>query len=479
MNAVSVGTVAFALWLALLSPAWAFSSSQEIVEGIPLRSFSLFRKVDATLYRGIPKWTVEVSCLGAEVAPQMPTSNDQQLVVRTSCTLLPLTPQLSASIELSVRDPSGSLVFHKIQGVNLLSGEADPAGDLAHPLRTPTYHDSARGISIAYGFFSPPPSTEGDPLATNFQVYLYLTEDQSSWMATVPTLHDQPFFSWPLPGVHDAGMYGSTVFAESSVAKNLAFTQKESPYALMRSGARFFDVRPGHSLESLIFGTSLLTHQHSIVDGAPLPDFLDSVIRFLLDHPSEIVVLNLNDSGVPQWMLPNLQKDPGLISWIEAALKPYAASGLSYTAALSDTQLTYNELIARNTRIFYLYNALNNAHTNDSYWAPQDSYEDLPSIPNALVWAVEQCQAAVKPNTLLQLQGTPTELPGVIIEGVFSRWFNQSHLIGSKSWLDARTYPMIAGLLTLCPATASSGLRVLINDFYDPALSDLVVRSIE
>ncbi len=477
-------------------PLLSTPASTSPLEGLPLMPKT--RKVDATLYRGIPGWQLAVTCEGWENETTLDPHIDQQIVQRSFCQLWPVDPGVKRTIVLTIRDPQKNVVFQRSQSIDVFTGTADPQGELANPLTTANIHDSTRGISISYGFFAPPQLSAGDPLATNFQVYLYLTKDHAQWMGEETSFHQKPLRQWPLPGLHDAGTYTSELFGHLTAAKNLAFTQKEPTAGTLRAGARFFDFRPGHSLESFLdemllsaapfiatstketpacFGpctTKMLTHQHSIVDGARLPDFLDQVIRFLIAYPSEIVVINLNEAGVPSWMEANPANDPGLVSWIKAAMEPYGASGLRYSTQVQDTERSYAELIQANIRLFYLYRALPDDETSDSYDAPGPGYGDLPAIPSALIWAANQCQAGIKANTVFQLQGTPTELSGVILDSLLAPGFDNSHLIGSKSWLDARTYPMISGLFKMCQG---SGLSLWINDFYDSALTDCLRRA--
>lgn len=83
-----------------------------------------------------------------------------------------------------------------------------------------------------------------------------------------------------------------------NIVSSLAITQKDSLASILALGARYFEFRPAFTHKQLRqYLPDKPFFQHSAIPGMAYDEFLRGVVRFLCDHPTEIVVVQLRWDG--------------------------------------------------------------------------------------------------------------------------------------------------------------------------------------
>lgn len=195
----------------------------------------------------------------------------------------------------------------------------------------------ANDIIICYGFYDAGLGVAGLP--EQDQCYVTVTPNYSSWMGNVAPAGSaeagKRFSKLVLPAAHDIGMNSmqsadavlssdalvnvlstiNPVFAKiadkmshaavmamaPTIISGLAITQKDTLESILDIGARYFEFRPaflhnsirGHSIPDVLY------FSHSAIPGMPYQVFLQETVKFLVAHPTEIVVVQLRWDGVP------------------------------------------------------------------------------------------------------------------------------------------------------------------------------------
>jgi hypothetical protein len=83
----------------------------------------------------------------------------------------------------------------------------------------------------------------------------------------------------------------------------LAITQKDTLPNVLSIGARYFEFRPAYLHNAIRAGHPIpdeLYFSHSAIPGMQYDEFLHDTVEFLIQHPEEIVVVQLRWDGVPQ-----------------------------------------------------------------------------------------------------------------------------------------------------------------------------------
>lgn len=204
-------------------------------------------------------------------------------------------------------------------------------------------------IIVSYGFYE---AGHGhDILPNRHQCYVTVTPNYSDWLGQVAPIgspqRDQPFRRLVLPAAHDVGMNsmqnsatilnhaGGAVVrtlianeekytqvladladklsgpAVSLIAPNivssLAITQKDPLPTMLALGARYFEFRPAychHQVRQHL--PDKLYFQHSAIPGMAYEEFLSEVVRFLVEHPTEIIVVQVSHSNYSSGGHPNV-----------------------------------------------------------------------------------------------------------------------------------------------------------------------------
>jgi hypothetical protein len=366
--------------------------------------------------------------------------------------------------------------------------------DIGDMLKTPSQFGPDWAVS--YGFYD---SGSGaiSGLTNQDQSYIYVTRNQSNWMGDLAqslgsAFTDKPFCTLALPGSHDAGMFDARTLGELIESKatsssfiaslgnafgsfiaglaapaikpaaiNLAMTQKDNITDQLKLGVRYFDFRPGRC----VVAYPGIYHQHGIIPGYGYQKFLEDVLNFLKDHPSEIVVVSLNFDGFKKSMRPGLSELENILS---DARKRTGTQQSNVVGNKKDLQTSYKGLVAANKRLLFLnqVGAADDATKYDSY---NDDYKSVSVDPilKALKGMTFSGQFD-NDYTVLQLQGTATGLPGASFAGVVTLSNASSPLLSTKAAFDTETYPWLKENVTRKLSTEK--LIVFLNDFVDNAL---------
>ena len=253
-----------------------------------------------------------------------------------------------------------------------------------------------------------------------------------------------------------------------NIIRGLAITQKDSLADILSIGARYFEFRPAHLYKAIIPFSGIqdrLYFEHGPIPGMSFEQFLHDCVVFLLQHPLEIVVVQLRWDGVPaECAQPG---DTELAGYLSAALQ--ASNGSLIAGNLDDMQrLTIEQLRSQRKRFILLkptdalstYTDAGNATLNgDSIIA---EFNNLASS-----------QQAGKAFTNLQCQATATNIKNVVIYSVMTANVSNSCLLATKPACDSKTLPWIRsnalGRLT------SDELIVVMNDFIDGATAETAI----
>ena len=208
------------------------------------------------------------------------------------------------------------------------------------------------------------------------QLYVHIASQQSDWMGDLPD--STPFWALCLPGAHDAGM--NTTEGLDEITSNPAMvaalllllgpiisglvassfehyaiwlgglTQKDTVTNMLDMGTRFFDFRPGFSVQELVdLGMTEIRHQHDILPGAKWADSLTEIMQFLTAHPTEIVQVSITSNGFAQDSMVPTEADLQAVTQ-----QAYAASGVDQTIKIVGPEaftMTLAELRSTNSRL--------------------------------------------------------------------------------------------------------------------------------
>lgn len=350
-----------------------------------------------------------------------------------------------------------------------------------------------RGYAVSYGFYDAGSGLSGLP--SHDQFYISVTRPFETWMGDLmdifPEGLDYPFYTFALPGAHDAGMNSlDTITPMLSVsawdllktalyqalprkfagtfgltaAQNFAMTQKDSITMMLNLGVRYFDFRPGSFSPAMVEAGAPrgLYHQHLAIPGMSYPDFLIDVLTWLSTHPTEIVVVSCNTQGFASTVIkPTAQL---LNDYLLGARQDSRVS----TEMVNNGDATalgqsISSLLASNTRLIFLNQIDGETTKYDSY---NDSYKTLDPAPIVTALAAMNKQEQAKYTyTVLQLQGTCTGLPAVIASSAIGLSKASSPLMATKAKFDQTTHPWVRDNADL--NLSNQYLMVLLNDFID------------
>jgi hypothetical protein len=258
--------------------------------------------------------------------------------------------------------------------VNALTGNITRGSDLRE-MEDQVSHVTKDSI-ITYGMYDAGATTAAGLPKSN-QVWVTVHENRSRWMSELAPpgspLASKPFTRLVLPSAHDIGMNNmqnvEAIFMKTAkpllttlkivspvvttvakvvsdevllshgpnIIRGLAFTQKDSLPDMLAIGARYFEFRPAHQLKPLIPASPIqdrLYFHHGPIPGMSFEHFLHDCVKFLLENPSEIVVVQLRWDGVPtECARPG---DLEIGQYIKEALEP--AKGGLIVGSLDDMQ---------------------------------------------------------------------------------------------------------------------------------------------
>ncbi|MFC6635245.1 hypothetical protein [Microbulbifer taiwanensis] len=402
-------------------------------------------------------------------------------------------------------EKNGSVIASKYAEIAPSTGNMG-SSNMGDMLNTPSIVTSDHAIS--YGFYDAGPGWGS--LTNQDQSYVYVTSNHSTWMGDLAgstAASSKPFARFALPGVHDAGMFDPsfihelvrnsdylaallelgalTPFAGTLAGITVAelqalsageiekliigfsFTQKDNIATMLDLGIRYFDFRPGYCVP---FYEGGIYHQHALIPGYPYNSFLRDVLGWLEAHPSEIVVLNINDQGfVADDMTPSTEV---LEEYFSSAVASSGASNIAIGDKDSLSQ-TYGQLIAQNKRLIFL-----NQIGSDYYHASKyDSYNSgtyTTTDPADVIGALNGMSRSHQGGhdyTVLQLQATPEGTDGGILSNLTTLSDASSPILSTKAMFDRQTYTWLRQ--HVASRFDPDQTIVFLNDFGDNALVDI------
>jgi hypothetical protein len=374
--------------------------------------------------------------------------------------------------------------------ISSLTGNLE-GGSMSVMMSTPSF--VGPGWALSYGLYDAGTGVAG--LTSQDQLYVYATDNYSTWMgdfvAQYPQAGDRPFHQFALPGAHDAGTFslaamlgllsspyagellsllgpiGIALAVAPRAITNLAVTQKDNVTTMLDLGIRYFDFRPGTLAPPIsAFSPGVRYHQHTVIPGYPYISFLQDVLGWLHDHPTEIVVVSANTQG---FYSPSMNPSPQDLEADLAAA--FAATGLTGTIATGDKSSlgqTVSQLLQGNTRLIFL-NQISTPPETIKYDSYSDAYNTLDpdKIRDALAGMTAAGQAAADSDyTVLQMQGTATGVGGdIITDSILTLSDAHSPLLSTKASFDIVTNPWLRE--NVAKNLPNTQLVVFLNDFVD------------
>ena len=89
-----------------------------------------------------------------------------------------------------------------------------------------------------------------------------------------------------IPGSHDAATYSIPIATTTDIVGKIARTQTGNVMAQLKAGIRRFDLR----FRSV---KGVLLIYHGIVNGGPVLEVVDDIVKFLRAHPKEIIIIEI------------------------------------------------------------------------------------------------------------------------------------------------------------------------------------------
>ncbi|KAF4631980.1 hypothetical protein G7Y89_g6158 [Cudoniella acicularis] len=361
----------------------------------------------------------------------------------------------------------------------------------------------ANDVIVSFGFYDAGPGVAGLP--NSEQVWVTVTPNYSGWMGQVaPPGSEQaakPFTKFFLPAAHDIGMNSmdnslavlkSTALIDvlkninpivakivgplshsaaealaPNIVRGLAITQKDALSTVLSIGARYFEFRPAYlysEIRNLHPIPDELYFSHSAIPGMAYAQFLHDCVDFLVQNPTEIIVVQLRWDGVPaECARPS---DEDLSNYLNTAI---ATSNGSVASASEDDMrnLSIQDLRAQNKRLILFVNSDSFSTYTDAGNATLDGTSLIAEF-NAITPENQQG----KPFTNFQCQATATNIRDVVVYSVLAADASSSCLLATKPICDAKTLPWIrdnAGRLI------DGQLVVAMNDFFDGATADVCI----
>lgn len=243
-----------------------------------------------------------------------------------------------------------------------------------------------------------------------------------------------------------------------------AFTQKDNITTMLDLGIRYFDFRPGYCYMKLASG---IYHQHNFIPGYGYENFLTDILNWLKSHPKEIVAVSLKFDGFA-----NASMKPTNTYLDQVARSTRDSVDLKIQFGDKNSLNTnYGDLLKNNQRLIFLnvVNWANDASPYDSYSDDRYATTNVSTIISALEDMSENFPASYD-YTVLQLQGTASNIKSVLLSSGVTLSDTSSPLLSTKAKFDRSTYPwLIKNVPSRFPKTK---LIVFLNDFADNALVD-------
>jgi hypothetical protein len=398
------------------------------------------------------------------------------------------------------------------QEISSLTGNLG-AGTMKNMLTTPSLFGA--GYAVSYGFYDAG-SGALNSLTNQDQFYVYVTKNYKNWMGDLankyPQVNNAPFYQFALAGAHDAGMFtidtvnqlltspsGPALWAMLvtntvltgimgpvltageiptvlRAITNLALTQKEPVANMLNLGVRYFDFRPGNLAPGVApFSPNVRYHQHAIIPGYPYIAFLQDVLQWLAQNPSEIVVVSANVQGIPTSLTSMFPTADELNSDLTAAYTNTGLSGEISAGNQNDLNTTYSALLTSKKRLIFL-NQISKPPATTKY----DSYNSkayTTVTPAPIINQFNQMSSTGQIGftyTVLQMQATSSGLPSTVGPSILTVSDASSPLMSTKASFDIVTNPWL--IANAAKNLTQPQLLVLLNDFVDNCMVDTSIQ---
>lgn len=406
----------------------------------------------------------------------------------------------------------GKLVTEQWVEVNALTGGVGE-GTMTTIANTHSILHPDPRVIVSYGFYE---AGQGHGiLPGRHQCYITVTPNYSDWIGRVAPVgsqqKDQPFKRLVIASAHDVGMNsmqncdavlkhagGAVVrtlvaneekYAQAlseiadkvsgpavalmapNIVSSLAITQKDPLTSILALGARYFEFRPAHCHNQVRqYLPDRLYFQHSAIPGMAYDDFLTEVIRFLVDNPTEIIVVQLRWDGVPEECeKPDVKQQN---EYLQAALRQFEGHQQHVVAGNLDDLLnmTIGDMRRNRKRLIMLVNV----DSVSTYTDEGNATLNGDSIINEFGAVLHPDCCGGRSFINIQCQATASNIPKAVLYSVLEASATTSCLLATKPLCDSKTLPWVRdNALRSC---GSNDLVVVMNDFFDGATADVVLE---
>lgn len=249
----------------------------------------------------------------------------------------------------------------------------------------------------------------------------------------------------------------------------VSVTQKDTVPTMLALGARYFEYRPAHLLPMLQEVSEHVPNkpyfQHACIPGLAFDEFLQQIVTFLDENPSEHVVTHIRwDNIVSECKRPTMEE---LDAAYDAACATAQSGNLCWGKQECFSQ-SVASLRADGRRLIRVIDL----EKYDS-WAAKP-YATLHA--DTIISQFESMDTAGQEATditVLQCQATSQSIKEVLLYSVLASNADTSCLTSTKGDLDRHTLPWIRD--NALNRLKADKLVVVMNDFIDGATTDTVI----
>ncbi|KAJ9254553.1 hypothetical protein DTO195F2_6538 [Paecilomyces variotii] len=252
------------------------------------------------------------------------------------------------------------------------------------------------------------------------------------------------------------------------IVYGVSITQKKEISIMLALGARYFEFRPAKLLpmfQKLSVLPDKFYFQHACIPGLAFDEFLDQLVTFLDEHPTEIAVIHIRSDN----LLKECQKPTE--DEIAAALTNACAQARNERLTWGDSECFRQpiDILRHDGRRLI---CVIEAEKYDSWTA--EAYATLHADP--ILKRFEEMTTEGQESTdltILQCQATSQSIKEVFVHSVLAAHAATSCLASTKAAIDMHTLPWIRQN-ALDRLKANKNI-VIMNDFIDGATCDTAI----
>lgn len=184
----------------------------------------------------------------------------------------------------------------------------------------------------------------------------------------------------------------------SNIISGFAITQKDNTSAMLAIGARYFEYRPAYICDlfkqlpgDLPVPDKLYFH-HWAFPGQAFDDFLAQVVKFLVNNPTEIVVIHVRGDGIPESCKKPSSNDVNQL--VDTTIKQFGGSSV-LRGNESDMSRPIDEIRQANKRLILLQEAKQYSNYDQDAMETLDGQIILDTFPNFISKAPSQLKEAI------------------------------------------------------------------------------------